>query len=455
MISYIYSNVKYSALKYAVFLSIFLLFMALISSFLYFCLTKQAPHRFIFMGGLHTEHPPDTDAGYAAALTHALTSLQDTGVSAVFTTSLGYNEWNYKETHGKEGVPSERAYLKHAFTLAHDLGVPATLHIRAHHARSNAGEAVSAEEILSKPALREDISSRIRDIVQLYTAHISETQCRIIVFDDDSHYYSQLEGGVFWLGASFTKVAQKDPTPPMDGRWPLVFAPYSYQHDLLFQKHVAGLYSAIAQIIRSTAPSCEIVLFINAHIGLRTVNGTSIIGRILGDIPKELHPDALMLRLYSKSYATQKEYEKKLGELVAKYRALPATVDLKLYLLAQLHTTNEQGLGGGRTPSLAQLHSTIATAQKIKIDGFGYYGADWHEHAPVQMETVTTDGKQIEACVYDHIDTGVHMVNDACSFVEDSEPLAPNKEAYRALFEPDPMYGTQRWDTGVQLLKDF
>jgi hypothetical protein len=278
------------------------------------------------------------------------------------------------------------------------------------------------------------------------TAH--ERTCTIVLFNDDTPYAAKYEGGYFWLEDSFVATSAEI---EMDGSRSLEFAPRTSSNDILFITNMAALYVQAFDTIRTVNPLCRIGIYPNLSTMLRTYKKTPLLSQLLSLIPPTKQPAFVMVRSYSKSHTTYDMFATRTTEHMQTLRnILPRPI--LMYLVGQLHTTNTQGSGAGRTPSRTQLMHALELAQTLPIDAYGYTGTDRHESAPVKMETVTTTGVTIPACVYDHT-SGVHMINDACTFAEDSEPFAPNTRAHFPLIDPDPVHGLARWNLGIALLK--
>jgi hypothetical protein len=242
----------------------------------------------------------------------------------------------------------------------------------------------------------------------------------------------------------------------MDGERVLSFAPKNPENDLIFMDAIAALYVVLYDTVKSVNPRCRIGMYPNFSTMLRTYNQETQLAHLVRIIPKNKFPDILMLRSYSKSYKTHAEFREKLSEQVPKIRTILPT-STKVFIVGQIHTTNRQGLGAGRTPSLLQIEDTLELVKKLDVDGYGYLGKNHHESAPVQKETVTKGVTKTEviACVYDHT-SGVRMVNEGCSFPEDSDPYLPNKKGQQLLIDDtDEPHGVERWEKGVELLQRF
>jgi hypothetical protein len=424
---------------------------------LWWVLRTDLPHKtsFIFLGGLGTERELTAGSAAESALQTALTSLKNTQIVPILSSNLGYAEYKYATSKGAKGLMNEDTYIRDAVRLASTTPTPLWLHIRAnlnHLSNTAASRPLTAEEILTDSARREAFLARARTQISLYAGASApyESACTVVLFEDDSPYASEDQGGRFWLGSAFTSTRAE---ASMDGEWRMAFAPANRTNDMLFVDRFTELYTLLHLEVKKINPSCRIGIFPSLNASMRTLDTQPLVSHIFDRLTSATYPDILMVRSFSKSYTTQAEYEKVTRSRIEKMRVtLPSQTNI--HLIGQIHTTNEQGKGAGRTPSLLQLEGTLALAKSLPLSGFGYLGKDWHESAPVQMEEVTTDGKKIEACVYDHT-SGIRMINDACTFIEDSNPFAPNTKSHNALFETDTIYGLQRWDKALELLTEF
>ncbi len=456
--------------KYTI-VSIVLLSISLSAAYMHY---SPIPPRnlsgFMYLNGVRLNQPL-SDSSFHSAMEHAFSTLQDTGVNAVLQSTIGAEEEYFADTHeGTEGAFNEIEYISGITKMAQEHGVPLVLGLhlvenRVPNVRTETDgldhpqTQVTADEILYNQEIQSAFLHAVDERIAAYRGTHTESpiahNCSIILFDDTTPYRMFDSSGIFWLGDAYKmgSVAEEDmtdhriiaPHPPMNGA-----------NDMRFVRTAAALFSLMKEHIQSQAPECTVGAYLHYSTFLRTFEGTPLLGHFVGLIPPHLQPDFVMVRIFSKSYVTFDEYVTRAETNIPRIRNI-LKPDTDLFLIGQLHTTNEQGHGPGRTPSLQQLTDTISLVRQLPVDSFGYLGKDVHPTSFLNQVSADIDGDGTEevawACEYYHY-THQHMKNIACSPEEDSEPFAPNyHDGHHLLIVPDEKSGTQRFEKGVELLK--
>jgi len=135
-------------------------------------------------------------------------------------------------------------------------------------------------------------------------------------------------------------------------------------------------------------------------------------------------PDFTLYDLYEKVSRTDADFREKLVTRVKLLKELGQPV----YYLAQLHTTNNFGAGGGRTLSAKQIEDIYQLARELGVDGFGYYS----KNAVPTACTATASAK-------------------GCDPEEDGSRLDPNTTAQNMVWQSSP----KRWEFGLSRLIAF
>ncbi len=116
----------------------------------------------------------------------------------------------------------------------------------------------------------------------------------------------------------------------------------------------------------------------------------------------------------------------------------------KVYYLAQLHTTNAFGHGGGRTPSAQQIERTLSLARTLGVDGFGYYTKN-------AMPTVCTKESMQRGYWESPQGPPKRISTDGCNPDEDLRPLDPNLSGQQMVYQNS----LGRWQFGISKLIEF
>ncbi|MFM2414621.1 MAG: hypothetical protein RI911_314 [Candidatus Parcubacteria bacterium] len=429
-------------------------------------LTNGSPKdAFLFLNGTRlSEQLTGSGAAYLQAAIHA---LKGTGISAALETTIGsenleaaeqkitFNEVDFisqtTSALSKNQIPT------HLLMHIVENRIPTAQNARTQNTLQNPMH-LTAEEILNDTSMQNMFLGTFRTHVRAYTESVQKqgpSSCVITLFNDATPYRMFDNSGIFWLGSAYTQGAGVEENME-DHRTILPHPPQNGTNDMIFAKHFVGLYQLLRKEILMIEPSCSVGFYIQYSTALRTFNGTPLVRYILEAIPSHEYPNHLMIRLFNKSYRTQAEFEERAVRNLPLFRNTLKDTS-KLYLVGQLHTTNEQGHGAGRTPSLRQLERTISLMRTLPIDAFGYLGKDIHPSSPVVETMVDTNLDGIEekvwACEYYH-HNHQHMKNTGCSPEEDSEPFAPNYfDGHHLLIIPDETSGLLRFEKGIELLQ--
>lgn len=271
---------------------------------------------------------------------------------------------------------------------------------------------LTAPGILSNPASAKTFLQSAMASVRTY-AEAYPNACTIILGEEETLYHAKGGGGLFWAGQQLWDASAK-----LTGDQALR---HSASLDEWFVDQYTGITRLLMQQIRSDYPHCRVGLHIGHEPLYQNIGDTPIYGVILRKL-QPLVPDFTFYDLYEKISKTDADFRDKLIARVKLLKALGQPV----YYLAQLHTTNAFGAGGGRTPSAGEIEETANLARQLGVDGFGYYTKN-------AIPTKCMESTAGQA---------------GCNAREDRNPLDPNATGQNMVWQSSP----RRWQFGLSKL---
>jgi hypothetical protein len=355
-------------------------------------------------------YPPIDDSTDPAsvALTHALTQLGERHISGIVYGTLGIAP----QIAAKLPSPIDpNDYNKALFRSARKKGANLWLQLRYYDNQVELGKGprnLTAPSIIGKPDIQAAFVAAAMDTVAVYQDAYPKT-CTIILGEEETIYHSERGGGLFWAGENLWNESLKKDD--------------SLKESKALDKVFADRFAAINQIliarIRQAYPSCRIGVHIGHAALYRTINNRSVYQVILEKMPPL---DFTFYDLYEKISKTDADFVTKLEERIKLLKQLGQTV----YYLAQIHTTNNFGHGGGRAPSKEEINMTFCHAKDLGVIGFGYYTKN---AVPTRICTVA---------------------GGECT-TEDLDPLDPNSTGQEMVYQNSLV----RWKYGLSKLSEF
>jgi hypothetical protein len=275
---------------------------------------------------------------------------------------------------------------------------------------------LTAPRILSDAAVERSFLASAMDAVRPY-AEAWPRSCTIILGEEETLYHAKDGGGLFWAGQS-----QWDASPKLESGQ---YLKHSAALDEQFVATFAGINRLLIRRIRNHYPACRVGIHIGHAPLYQLLVGKPVYQLILQKL-QPLTPDFTFYDLYDKISKTEAGFRAKLTDRIKLLHDLGQPV----YYLAQLHTTNDFGAGGGRTPSAAQIDATFQLARQLGVEGFGYYT----KNAVPTFCTASTAASSAR-----------------CDAAEDASPLDPNTTAQNMVWESSP----RRWEYGLSRLVNF
>lgn len=360
---------------------------------------------------------PDDPA--ASALRNALSSLGKNGVSGIVYGTLGVApRIRAKARLSPDFDPN--AYNRDLFMLARERKADLWLQLRYYDdwvsAAGSAPANLTAPQVLSDPAIERAFMQSAMAAVRVY-AEAFPGACVVILGEEETMYHSMEGGGLFWAGKEVWNHSAK-----------LGGGQYLQRRtvlDELFVANFTGINRLLIGQIKRAHPGCRVGIHIG-HAPLYQKIGDRPVYEVILQKLGPLSPDFTFYDLYDKISKTEGDFRSKLTDRVRLLRALGQPV----YYLAQLHTTNDFGAGGGRTPSAEQIDETFHLAEQLGVEGFGYYTKNAVPTMCMKSNASTAEG---------------------CNAREDLAPLDPNVTAQNMVWESSP----QRWEYGLSKLTRF
>jgi hypothetical protein len=322
-----------------------------------------------------------------------------------------------------------QSYNRALFALAKAQGAGLWLQLRYYDnwlALPSGARAVDAAEVIADADVRATFLGAAMAAVADYQSAFPD-DCVIILGEEETIYHERDGSGLFWAGQAAWDKSEKArsgylaPSPALDQ---------------LFVDHFSAINGLLVKAVRKAYPACSVGIHIG-HASLTAEGGAPEYAAITGNLPPL---DFTFYDLYDKVSPTEADFRRKLAERVALLKELGQRV----YFLAQLHTTNAFGHGGGRTPSAADIDGTAAAAMALGVDGFGYYTKN-------AMPTVCTPEAMAKGFWQNPSKPDQKVSTDGCSPTEDLDPLDPNTAGQKMVYQN----ALGRWRYGLAKLKAF
>ena len=202
-------------------------------------------------------------------------------------------------------------------------------------------------------SLMNDPNSRmlIEEMVDQYSAYFPDT-CKIILFEEAGIYHSPQGGADFWAGGNRF---YEGVTPPQNDRF-----------DSVFIYRFTKLYQYVSQIVRERS-NCELGFHIGHTPVYREYKGKRVINHIADNLGSDI--DFIAYDLYALGSPSYASYEGKMRDRIPTLAAIAP-----VYYINQMHTMNNFGHGGGKTPSAKQLIDSTMLAYELGAAKVGWYG---------------------------------------------------------------------------------
>lgn len=359
-------------------------------------------------------------------IAHALADIAQARVAGIVYGTLGIPPWIRKNRNIPDTFdPNE--YNSRLFAMARDAGATLWLQLRYYDnwVRANGQERnITAPEISSDATLRGAFVSAAMESVDAY-AEAFPGGCTIILGEEETPYHARLGSGLFWAGQSLWDQS------PKKGAGEHLSQNRTVEDNFIQQ--YASVNSILISAIRKKHASCRIGLHIGHFPLYQKIGGRSEYGIALSEMPRV---DFTFYDLYEKVSPNEADFADKLSTRVALLKQMGQNV----YYLAQLHTTNAFGHGGGRTPSAAAIDRTVALAERLGVAGMGYYTKN---AAPTMCGT--------GQAANDNNPPPKRRIRAVCDPVEDRDPLDPNLQGQKMVYDGSPV----RWRYGLDKLQGF
>ncbi len=368
--------------------------------------------------GLYPEPNSTTDRA-SSTLRTALAAIAKNHISGIIYGTLGVPP-RIREKAGLRDDFDPNAYNEAVFALAKERKANLWMQLRYYDDWVSAGGAppahLTAPQILSDASAEKAFTQSAMAAIRAYAKAYPDA-CTVILGEEETIYHSKDGGGLFWTGQKVW-----DQSTKLSGGQ---YLEHSEALDQVFVTNFTGIHQLLIRLIKSEFPGCRVGIHIG-HAPLYQKIGDEPVYAVILQKLRPLHPDFTFYDLYSKVSRNGAEFRAKLSDRVRLLKGLGQPV----YYLAQLHTTNNFGAGGGRTPSAGQLDETFDLAKRLGVEGFGYYAKN-------AVPTICTGAKAVAAA--------------GCSATEDMDPLDPNVTAQNMVWESSP----RRWEYGLSKLRDF
>lgn len=387
---------------------------------------------FVMLSGYGLYPPIDQPSDPAsAALSKALDDIARDHVAGIVYGTLGALPYAGVLP---PGVRTANAYNTALFNLARARGATTWLQLRYYDNQIDiAGTPtnLTAADIISDQQNRTAFLDAAMATVDTYEQTFP-TACTVILGEEETMYHSKMGGGLFWAG----KAMWDNPAVPKGGAGN-AYLQHSTALDNLFVQNFSTINTMLINAIRQKYPRCSIGIHIGHDPLLENIGNTPVYQLILAKLPPL---DFTFYDLYEKISKTDADFFTKLTDRVTLLKSLRQ----KVYYEAQLHTTNNFGSGDGRTPSKSEIDETLALAEKLGVDGFGYYSKN---AAP----TICTRATIAQGYWQDPRKPADRIATTGCNPSEDLDPLDPNTSGQQMVYQNS----LARWQYGLARLVSF
>ncbi|MFT4097317.1 MAG: hypothetical protein QM651_09335 [Rhodoblastus sp.] len=368
-------------------------------------------------------YPP---ASRQSPIAGAMSDIAKAHVAGIVYGTLGVPPWIRKNRDVPDAF-DPNAYNSQLFSLARSEGATLWLQLRYYDnwvQVNGQGRNITAPEITNDGAMRNAFVAAAMETIGAY-AEAFPRDCTIILGEEETPYHARLGGGLFWAGEQlWDQSVKKGPGEHLSP---------SRTIEENFVRQYASVNSILISAIRKQHASCRIGLHIGHYPLYQKLDGKSEYALALSSMPRI---DFTFYDLYQKVSPNEADFVDKLSKRVAILKQMGQNV----YYLAQLHTTNAFGHGGGRTPSAAGIDRTVALAERLGVSGLGYYTKN---AAP----TMCGAGQAAN----ENEPPPTARFTAKCDPTEDGNPLDPNARGQNMVFDGSPA----RWRYGLGKLQGF